>query len=396
MNRSAALRSAVAVSAAAFGVSTAVAQGRFESAAAFERDVAEVEVAFDVERGRPGEFAVLRAKLRDAAGRPADATLRVEADGGTVEAPVRVGPGAYTARVAVPLVLGARRTILVLAAAGRGAASVTLPLGPGPAASVRVDPPGELLADGASRPLWVGVSDEHGNPSTEPPRMIAQRGTAVGGPVLLAPGGWIVHYRPPRDTRGGEDVVRIVAGAAATTTTLRLAPMRPVLSFQGRGGVVFGTGDPSPAVGGEVATWRRVGRADLGLVLAATWWTNEIHRVVQGPGGALEAGWRRAWLPITLSAASRVGLGSRVMATASIGGGGSLVTSRTTLAGEPAVAQTRVAPVATAGLELALRLGAGEPLVAAQAAWLGDPGLDTIRGAARPLSVFLGYRLHAY
>jgi hypothetical protein len=393
---SAALRSAVVVSAAVIAAGPAVAQIRFDGITTFDPGVAEIEAAFDVERGRPGGFAVLHAKLRDATGRQADAPLRVEADGGTVEAPVRVGPGVYTARVAVPLVLGARRSIIVLAAAGRGATTVTLPIGPGPAAAVEVDAPRDLPADGESRPLWIGVSDEHGNPSTEPPQVVVRRGTMVRAPVALAPGGWIVHYRPPRDTRAGEDVVRIRAGPATTSRILRLTPMVPVVSFGARGGVVFGTGAASPVLAGEAAAWRRVGKLHLGLVLGAAWWTNEIRRTVQGPGGPLELLWRRAWLPITLSAASRHALGSRVVATVSVGGGASVVTSRTALAGEPAVAETRVGPVATAGIELALRVGAGEPLVALQGAWLGDPGLGTIRGDARPVSMLLGYRLHAF
>lgn len=398
MLNAAALRSTIAVAVAIVAAGPAGAQVRPTPRAVAERDagadVTELDVAFDVERGLPGETAVLRARLRDARGRPADAPLLVEADGGTVEVPERVGPGHYIARVALPTVLGARRALLVHAAAGRSAASASLPLGPGPAASLRVESMGELPADGADHALWVGVSDEHGNPSVEAPRARARRGS-VGAPVALASGGWMISYRPPRDTRGGEDVVHIEAGPASVSKTLRLVPMAPALSLSARGGVVAGTGDPAPAVAAEVAGWLPRGGVDLGLQLGAAAWRTDRRSTVAGPAGDLVLEARRAWVPVTVAAASRLGLGRRAVATFSLGGGAALVTSRTELAGEAAVSEVGWALAATAGLELALRLRAGEPFLAVQAFWLGDPHLDTLRGMAWPVAAYLGYRFHA-
>lgn len=395
MSPAAALRSAVVV-AAAIIAGGAGAQDRVAAALLEERDVASIDLKFvDVQRGRPGETAVLRARLRDAAGLPTDAPLRLEADGGTAGPPVRLAAGLYSARVALPTQLGTRRALLVVAAAGRATASVLLPLVAGPATAVVMKTPADLPADGTDHPIWIGVSDSHGNPSPEPPRVVARRGS-VGEAVPIATGGWIVHYRPPRDTRLGEDDVRIAAGAATTSAVIRLVPMRPVLSLDARGGVVFGTGAPAPALGVEVAAWHRLAGVDLGLLLAGSWWTTDRSEGLSGPGGPLEVGARRAWFPLTLSVASRLALGSRVIATVSAGGGGAMISTRTRLPGQPDVAEAGWAPVATAGLELALRVSSGEPLVAVQGAWIGDPGLDTLRGAARPVSVFLGYRFHAY
>jgi hypothetical protein len=392
----AALRSAVAVAAAIIAGGGAAARDRVAAALLDERDVASIDLMFvDVQRGRPGETAVLRARLRDAAGLPADAPLRLEADGGSAGPPVRLAPGLYSAHVALPTQLGMRRALRVVAAAGRATASVTLPLVAGPAAEVVVKTPADLAADGADHPIWIGVSDSHGNPSPEPPRVEARRGS-VGEAVPIATGGWIVHYHPPRDTRLGEDHVRIAAGSAATSATIRLVPMRPVLSLDARGGVVLGTGAPAPTLALEAAAWHRLAGMELGLLLAASWWTTDRSEDVQGPRGPLEVGARRAWFPLTLSVGSRLELGSRVIATVSAGGGGALISTRTTLAGQPDVSEAGWAPVATAGLELALRVASGEPLVAVQGAWIGDPGLGTLRGAARPVSVFLGYRFHAY
>lgn len=389
MHRAAALRLAVVPLAAFIAVGRAGAQAGLDAASVV---VTDVEIAFDVERGRPGGTALVRARLRDAAGRAVDAPLHVEADGGTVEAPVRVGQGLYTARVALPTVLNGKRSLLVVAAAGRGSASATLPLAPGPAAELRVETPSDLSADGAAHPLWIGVSDEHGNPSAETPTIEARRGS-VGKPVQLVAGGWMFHYRPPRDTRAGEDVVRVKAGGATTAAVLRLAPMKPRVSVGARGGVVVGTGGPSAAFGVEAAAWPW---ARLGVVLSAAWWSAASDRSVPGPGGALQLRSTRAWLPVSLSAVSRHPLGKRVMASFSLGGGGAVVTSRTTLAGQPAVSEAGLAPVAAAGAELALRMRVGEALVGVQGNWIGDPHLDTLRGSAWPVAALVGYRFHAY
>jgi hypothetical protein len=392
------VRHAAALGLVVVPLATVIAAGRAGEQAppreALPAAVFQVEISFDVETGQAGETAGLRARLRDAAGRAVDAPLRIESDGGTVGEPVRIGKGSYTARVDLPAVLGGRQSLLVTASAGQGWASATLPLAPGPVASLRVQPPTALAADGGDYPLWIGVFDAHGNPSAEAPRAEVRRGS-VGEPAGLAPGWWMIRYRPPRDARRGEDVLQVAAGPATASTTLQLAPMVPVIWIGARGGVVLGTDGPAPAVGGEASSWLELGPLDMGLVLGATWWSAESHRLVRASGRDLDLRSRRAWLPVTLSAASRHALGARVVATLSAGGGGALVTSRTTLADQPAVSEAGWAPIASAGVELALPMRTGEPFAAVQGAWIGDPHLDTLRGATRSISLFAGYRFHA-
>lgn len=356
--------------------------------------MSQVELAFEVERGRAGETALLVALLRDATGRAVDAPLQVRADCGVVNEPTRIERGIYAARIELPRVLGGRRTLLAVASAGASSGSAALPLGPGPAASVRVEVPADVAADGAARALWIGVADAHGNPSSEAPRAEARRGS-LGDAVPLASGGWMIRYRPPRDTRAGEEVLRVLAGPAEASTTLRLAPMRPALSFGARAGVVFGTGGPAAAFAGEAAARLATRPLDLTLLLAATWWSTERRDALPASGGELALRSRQAWLPVTVAVGSRHALGARALATISMGAGGAFVTSRAELSGQPAVSELGWAPVATAGVELALRLRVGEPFAALQGVWIGDPHLDTLRGAARPILLLAGYRFHA-
>jgi hypothetical protein len=374
----------------------ACAQGSPRTAPPTSREVTRIELAFDVDRGLAGGTAVLRVLLRDAAGRATDAPLRVLADAGTVEEPERAGPGVYTARVTLPPVLGARRALLVIASAGSGSASVALPLAPGPAALLRVELPAGLAADGAVHPLWITVSDAHGNPASEVPRAEALRGS-VSEPVSLASGGWVIDYRPPRDTSRGEDVLRLVAGAAASSTALPLAPMVPILSIAARGGAVLGTDRPAVAFGAEAVTWfeARPLDLDIGLALAATWWGDGSRSAVQSSGGDLDLNTHHSWLPLTLSVALRRALGARAVGTLLLGGGAALVTSRAALAGQPALSEAGWAPVASAGVEIALRQRVGEVFAGAQGAWIGGAGLDTLRGTAWPIFLHLGYRFHA-
>lgn len=361
--------------------------------------VTELDLAFDAVEGRPGAQVELTIRPRDPAGRARDASLRVETDGGIVDAPVRVSAGVYVVRIVLPTALGRRQSLRASVTADEAAASVVLPLVSGPPASLelalRVAVQGDLPADGASHPLWIGVSDAYGNPAREAPRASAHRGT-VGAPLAIGPGEWLVDYRPPRAPWKGEDVIRVDAGEATASETLRLAPVRASLTVAPKAGLVVGAGGPALAVGAEAATWRFVGPAELGLVAGVAWWSARDSTAVRMADRSLDVSSRRTWLPLTLSLASRRPLGARGTLTFSLGGGGALVTSRADLAGQPEISESGWAPAVVAGLEVAFRTRLGAPFAELRGAWLGDPHLDAVRGAAWPAMLFLGSRFDAF
>ena len=160
-------------------------------------DVTELLLSPDVIEGHPGTAVVVTVRLRDSDGRARDAPLRMEADPGVVDSPVRVSVGVYTVRIGVPASLGNRRSLLLFVAAGQAVSSLALPLASGPAAALSVEAPSDLVADGASHALWIGVTDAHGNPAEDPPRVTVSRGS-VAEPVLIGAGEGMIDYRPPR------------------------------------------------------------------------------------------------------------------------------------------------------------------------------------------------------
>lgn len=358
-------------------------------------EVTELELAFDAREGKPGARLELTARLRDASGRARDAALRVEVDAGTVAPPVRVSAGVYTARLELPTRLGGRRSLLVFASAGQAVASAAVPLISGPPASLRVEAPGDLPADGANHPLWIGVADAHGNPSSEPPVITVASGT-LGEAVPIGAGEWMVDYQPPRSSRERGDVVRVKAGDAFVSHALQLTPVPALLTVAPKVGLVMGAGDPTVAVAAEAGAWRPAGPAHVGLVLAAAWWGARDSGDVAMPDGLHALRSRRSWIPVTLSLASRHALGARVTATFSAGGGGAFVTSRVDLAGQPRLSESGWAPAAVASAEVALRTRFGAQFAEVRGGWLGDPGLDTIRGSAWPVMFLLGSRFDAY
>lgn len=366
------------------------------SAAPAASEVTQLDLAFDAQEGKAGGQVELTARLKDPAGRARDAALRVDVDAGTVAKPVRVSLGVYTARITLPAALGGRRSLLVVAGAGQAAASATLPLASGPAASIKVEPPADLTADGSNHPLWIGVTDAHGNPSAERPRVSAVSGT-LGEPMSIGAGEWMVDYQPPRRSSDGVDQVQVRAGTAIASTPLRLAPVPALVTVAPRAGVVLGVaGGPALALGAEAGAWAPIGPLDLGLLLAIDWWGAKDKSGLRAPAGTIDVDSSHMWLPITLSLASRHPLGARGTLTFSLGGGAALVTNRAALPGQPKVTESGWTPTALAGVAISMRTRFGAPFAELRGGWLGDPGLDTFRDSAFPVMFLLGSRFDAY
>ncbi len=372
------------------------AQASGAASAAAAPEVTQLDLAFDAQEGKAGGQVELTARLKDQAGRARDAALRVDVDAGTVAKPVRVSLGVYTARITLPAALGGRRSLLVVAAAGQAAASATLPLASGPAASIKVEPPADLTADGANHPLWINVTDAHGNPSDERPRVSAVSGT-LGEPTPIGPGEWMVDYQPPRRSSEGVEQVQVRAGTAIASTPLRLAPVPALFTVAPRAGVVLGlAGGPGLALGAEAGAWAPVGPLNLGLLLAIDWWGAKDKTGLRAPAGTIDLESSHMWIPITLSLASRHPLGDRATVTFSLGGGATLVTTRAELPGQPKITESAWTPTALAGVSISMRTRFGAPFAELRGGWLGDPGLDTFRDSAFPVMFLLGSRFDAY
>lgn len=341
--------------------------------------VTELQMELDRQRvvvGDPKPVSVT-VKALDATGHAVDADVRIGSEAGGMGETRRLAIGLYRAELTVPTELAGGEGIVVLARAGGASARATLQLLPGPPASLYVDLPDSLHADGSTFEMSVTETDEYGNPADEPPTGEAQHGQ-VGRARRVGPGHFRLSYRPSRLSRDSEDLVRLRAGEATLARGVWLIAPVPVLSFAPKAGpAIWDDGQEARlAFGAELSLWANLQLAQLGLVAEGNYW-----RHTDGLGS-------QSYLPLTLSLAWRQPLGTWLVAWLSLGGGAARVTSTS-----GAVEQARWVPVATGAVSLGVHAWRGTPFVELRAMSMGDPGLTNLSGTLWP--VFLveaGYR----
>lgn len=358
--------------------------------------VAELQVEFERQPAVAGNPVGVIVRARDAEGSAIDADVSIDSDIGEVGETSRQAPGLYRTELTVPAVLKGDRSIFVLARAGSVSTNATLSLVPGPPASISVDAPDSLRADGSTAcQMSVMVADAFGNPADEPPTGEADYGE-LGRPVQVGPGVWVLDYRPRRLSRDVEDVVRIRAGTSSGMREVRLVAPMATLSLAPKAGAVLGSGGTRAAFSAEISAWARLGSAQMGLVLEGSYWSLGNSGPLQGLAGVDFSG-DRSYLPLTLSIAWRQPIGSRVLVWLSLGGGAARVSSTVKLIQlSQTVDEARWAPVVSGALSFGLHAWRGSPFVELRAMSIGDPNLETLSGSLAPI-FFLqaGYRFDA-
>jgi hypothetical protein len=361
------------------------------------RPVAALRIEVDHDRALPGSPVTILVRASDRWADPTDADVVLSSTVGEVSAPIRVERGTYRARLVVPTSLPAERAASIVARAGDVVERSTLAISPGPPATVVVDAPETVAANGAAGAiLLVRVADEFGNPAEVVPTAEATRGE-VRAAVLERPGLYRIAYTPRRLARDGDEVVRVRASDVTATTAMRLvAPATTRFALAPKGGFVLAAGRFRPTLGAELSAWRRVRGEELGLVVEGAWWTFARRDDLRiGAGGATSFSGDQSWLPITGALAWKRPLGSRASASVAVGGGAARVSTRAALAGQPTISRAGWAPAAAAAASLAWWFFRDELFVGVRGAWIGDPGLPTLRGSALPLLLDVGYRFHA-
>jgi len=358
--------------------------------------VAELQVEFDRQPAMAGNPVGVTVRVRDAEGNATDADVSIDSDLGAVGEISRQAPGLYRTRLTVPAVLVGDRTFIVRAQAGSVSAIATLNLAPGPPASVYLEAPDSIRADGSTVcQMGVRVADAFGNPADETPTGEADHGD-LGRAAQVGPGRWVLEYRPRRLSRDIEDVVRIRAGTSTGMRAVQLVAPMATLSLAPKVGAVLGSGVTRPAFGAEISAWARLGSAQIGLALEGAYWSLGSSGPVQGLVGVDFSG-DQSYLPLTLSVAWRQPIGSRVLMWLSLGGGAARVSSTVQLIQlSQTVDEARWAPVASGALSFGLRAWRGSPFVELRAMSIGDPNLETLSGSLTPI-FFLqaGYRFDA-
>ena len=360
------------------------------------RPVATVHLEFDHERALPGSPVTIVVRARDRWADPADAEVTVSSDVGEVSAPVRVERGTYRVRLVLPTSLPAQRAASIVVRAGGITERSSLPIAAGPPASVTVEGPEALAADGAmAAKFLVRVADEFGNPVEAVPSVEAARGELRPG-VQESLGFWTFVYTPRRLARDDDEVVHVRAADVTATKAVRLvAPPTTFFVMGAKGGFVLASRRLRPTIGAEVSGWRRIGGEELGVVLEGAWWSFGTSDSLQAPGGPATLTGDRSYLPVTASLAWKRQLGSRATWGLSLGGGAARVSSSATLGGQPTISQTGWAPAAIASTSVAWWIFGDEAFGEVRGGWIGDPHLPTLGGSVFPVFLNVGYRFHA-
>ena len=356
-----------------------------------------LEIEFDRPSAAPGDPTPVSVgiRVRDAVGNPTDAIVEVESDLGELGSPARAELGLYRAALVVPSALRGNRGIVVFAKTEGLSASGTLPLAPGPPASIRVTPPGTVSGDGrTTAQLEVFIVDAFDNPADEPPEgksTHAEFATAS----RMGPGRWVLPYRPRRLLQDTQDPVRVTSGPASETLAVDLVAPRVSFSVGPKLGLALAAGQTSLAIGVEASAWSQFGRTQLGLVLEGSWWSLGSSSSVQVGGAPASYSSDQSYVPILLSAAWRLPIGQRMMLWTSLGGGAAWVSNTTRVAGQQSLTDSGLAPTASLAVSFGVRLGRGFPFVEVRGTWIGDPKLSTLTGSITPLFLLAGYRFDA-
>jgi hypothetical protein len=273
------------------------------------------------------------------------------------------------------------------------------PAAPGPAATVRVTPRGPILSEGSDpgrlEILEVVVVDAAGNPAADVPAGSGGRGEFREA-LLVEPGIWALPYHPPPVLADSTERVVVRAGPVSTQVELQLVIQRPTFPLGMKAGVAAAGGRLGPAVGLEGAAWTVLGRAQVGLLLDASWWM--LSSTASASIGGADASVRSTqnYFPVLISLGWRVPVADAWMLWVTAGGGGAVVSSSVQVSGQPSVSESGFAPAATGSLSAGPRFGPGFPFLEARATWIGDPGLSTVSGSVTTFLAFLGYRLHVF
>lgn len=360
------------------------------------RPVASILVEYDHEKALPGSPVTIVVRTRDRWADPTDADVTLTADVGEVTKPVRVERGTYRARLVVPTSLPAQRTASVVVRAGGITERSTLPIAAGPPATVTVEGPEALAADGAmAAKFLVRVADEFGNPVEAVPSVEAARGE-LRPAVHESPGFWTFVYTPRRLARDDDEVVQVRAADVTATKAVRLvAPTTTLFVLGAKGGFVLASRRLRPTIGAEVSGWRRIRGEEVGVVLEGAWWSFGTTDQLQAPGGPATLKGDRSYLPVTASLAWKRPLGSRATWGLSLGGGAARVSTSATLGSQPTISQTAWAPAATASTSIAWWIFGDEAFGEVRGGWIGDPHLSTLSGSVFPVFFNVGYRFHA-
>jgi hypothetical protein len=354
-----------------------------------------IEVDRDKLVAGEGDEVAVAARVLDVAGNTTECALNIAADPGVVLEWERTGRGRYEGRVQVPRRRAGWQQLEIKVVASRTlSAKRTIPLLPGPARQVRIEPEDQLRADGEAHELRVLVLDRDGNrvEVADVPTVTAQRGT-LGRAERNAPGVFRLNYRAALDADDYDDVLHARVGSLEGNTRVRVRGLGSGLVIAPKVGFTMGTGRvKSPSGGAEVGLWTRVFGQSMGLVLEG--WVYAYSRSDNLVGMDLKTDVR--YLALEGSVAWRRPLRGWLLW---LGAGGGAVYGSSKVSGIPGQASlsgSSWAPAANGSAGWGRPLGPGVPFGEIKVGWQADPGHGQVRGSVKSLTLNVGYRFDVH
>ena len=342
---------------------------------------------------------LLRVIATDAGGNPVETAPEVEVTLGELSKLVRVGPGTWEARLAVPPRVGAIRRLQLVARAGAVEGRTEIEVSAGPPVELEVSSePAALVADGgAAARVHVRLRDRFGNPAEgAAPEVVATRRADIAAEPD-GPGAWVVRYRPPRAREDRAETLSVRAGGLEGAARVAIVAPERRLGLAPKLGLAVSAGGLRAPYGAVEATYRSpllAGRLAFGLELGG--FVHDRTDAAQVGDVALAIHGRARYLPALCTARWEVRVGERQALWAGAGGGLAHVRSEVSANGGPVAVEQGIVPVVHGGAGWALRSRHGGPFVEARVARHGDPQFDALRGSLTVVLGALGYRYDAY
>ena len=323
-------------------------------------------------------------------GNPVETAPEVEATLGELSKLVRVGPGTWEARLAVPPRVGAIRRLQArrprrrsggpYRARGFGGTSGRARGLVGAGRARRGRRRGGARAGPAARP----VRQPREGPA---PEVVATRRADIAAEPD-GPGAWVVRYRPSRAREDRAETLSVRAGGLEGAARLAIVAPERRLGLAPKLGLAVSAGGLRAPYGAVEATYRSpllAGRLAFGLELGG--FVHDRTDAARVGDVALAVHGRARYLPALCTARWEVRVGERQALWAGAGGGVAHVRSEVSADGGPVAVEQGIVPVVHGGAGWALRSRHGGPFVEARVARHGDPQFDALRGS---LTVVLG------
>ncbi|MGI5864529.1 MAG: outer membrane protein [Myxococcales bacterium] len=353
---------------------------------------ARLELVVDRERHLAGgEPVAVTATAFDEAGNRTRDGIELEAHPGPLVVDA-AEPGRLQARIEVPANFEGASALELSASAGEAAATRSLPLVPGPVATIELTPADALVvADGRSSVALVARPlDRFGNLVSD----AELQPSAQLGAVALAPpagAGRRLVYRAPPLHADGADLIEVRAGAVGATSRIALEPAHRLLTLAPKIGVAREGPRIAPHFGAEAGYHFDGLGHEFAALLDLGYFG--ISRAEEVSGLTLRG--EQSFTALTVSLTWRRRFGERWLFWAGVGVGAGFVSSTLRAGEQPPTSETGVAFAGQVIAGVGRRMWRGGPFLEARLLEQSGADLANLTGRLSALLFDLGYRFEA-